>query len=119
MNYGASGVLRIDYKLIDSPAYKALSPKAKVIDMAARRIANGNKEANFPLLTDDLEPWEFHNPKTLAKYRNELLEYGLLSQVRMPRYGQKGEIRECGLYKLGKPKLYGKTYYLNIDNSIG
>lgn len=105
MSYGASGELRIDYKLIDSPVYKALSPRAKLLDMAARRSANGNPQTVFPLLTDDLGPWGFHNPKTLAKYREELLEHGLLIQTRMPRYGQNGGTRECGLYKLGEPKL--------------
>lgn len=111
MRYGASGELRMDYKLIDSPAYKALSPRAKVLDMAARRIANGNPQIEFPLLADDLETWGFGNPKTLAKYREELLEHGLLNQVRMPRYGQNDKKRECGLYKLGEPNFYGKTYY--------
>ena len=119
MHYGASGEVRIDYKLIDSPAYKALSPRAKVLDMAARRIGNGNPRAVFPLLIDDLEPWGFRNPKTLAKYRKELLEHGVLNQVRIPRYGQNDKKRECGLYRLGEPDLYGKTYHLNIDNSIG
>lgn len=111
MHYGAGGVLTMDYKVIDSPVYKALSPMAKVLDMAARRIANANPQAIFPLLTDDLEEWGFKNPKTLAKYRKELLEYGLLNQVRIARYGQDGETRECGLYKLGEPDLYGKTYH--------
>ncbi len=111
MHYGASGELRMDYKLIDSPAYKALSPRAKVFDMAARRIAKGNLQTIFPLLADDLKPWGFGNPKTLAKYRKEVLELGLLNQVREPRYGQNGETRECGLYKLGEPDLYGKTYH--------
>jgi hypothetical protein len=111
MHYGACGEVRIDYKLIDSPAYKALSPRAKVLDMAARRKANGNPQTVFPLLIDDLKPWGFRNPKTLAKYREELLEHGLLNQVRMPRYGQNDKKRECGLYKLGEPNFYGKTYY--------
>lgn len=111
MHYGASGELRMDYKLIDSPAYKALSPRAKVLDMAARRIANGNPQAVFTLLASDLAPWGFGNPKTLAKYRKEVLEHGFLDQVRIPRYGQNGDTRECGLYKLGEPNFYGKTYY--------
>lgn len=111
MQYGAGGELRIDYKLIDSPSYKALSHKAKVLDMAARRIANGNPQTPFPLLTEVLDPWGFGNPKTLAKYRNELLEYGLLNQIRKPQYGKNGATRECGLYKLGEPDLYGKTYH--------
>ena len=111
MHYGACGEVRIDYKLIDSPAYKALSPRAKVLDMAARRKANGNPQTVFLLLIDDLKTWGFRNPKTLAKYREELLEHGLLNQVRMPRYGQNDKKRECGLYKLGEPNFYGKTYY--------
>jgi len=111
MHYGACGEVRMDYKLIDSPAYKALSPRAKVLDMAARRIAKGNLQTIFPLLVDDLKPWGFGNPKTLAKYRKEVLGLGLLNQVREPRYGQNGETRECGLYKLGEPDLYGKTYH--------
>jgi hypothetical protein len=62
-------------------------------------------------LTDDLEPWGFQNPKTLAKYRGELLEHGFLHQVRSPQYGKNGETRECGLYELGEPDLYSKTYH--------
>jgi len=111
MHYGASGELRIDYKLIDSPAYKALSPMAKLLDIAARRIANGNPQAVFTLLVSDLAPWGFGNPKTLAKYRNEVLNHKFLEQVSAPHYRQKGETRECGLYKLGEPNFYGKTYY--------
>jgi len=111
MHYGASGELRMDYKLIDSSAYKALSPRAKVLDMAARRIANGNPQAVFTLLASDLAPWGFGNPKTLAKYRNEVLNHKFLEQVSVPRYRQKGETRECGLYRLGEPDLYGKTYH--------
>ena len=91
--------------------YKALSPMAKVLDMAARRMANGNPQAVFPLLANDLESWGFSNPRTLAKYRKEVWEHGFLNQVRMARYGQDDETRECGLYRLGETDFYGKTYH--------
>jgi len=111
LSCGANGELRIDYKLIDSPNYKALSPMAKLLYITACRIARDNPQATFPLLKEDMESWGFGNPKTLAKYRKELLEHGFLIQISAPRYGQNGETRECGLYKLGEPHLYGKTYY--------
>lgn len=88
---------------------------AKVLDMAARRMANGNPQAVFPLLANDLEPGGFNNPRTLAKYRKEVLEHGFLNQVCMARYGQDGETRECGLYRLGETDLYGKTYHKKPD----
>lgn len=111
LNYGNTGVLTIDYKLLDSPRYTSLSPKAKGLDMAIRRMTKGNTQSEIGLLPRDLAHWGFGNPKTLAKYRKELLEHGLLIQVHEPRYGQNGETRECGLYKLGEPDLYGKTYH--------
>ena len=82
-----------------------------MLDIAARRFANNNPQAIFSLLTDDLEPWGLGNPKTLARYREEVIEYGFLKLVREPQYGKNGEKRVCGLYKLGEPDLYGKTYH--------
>ena len=66
---------------------------------------------NLPYRIEIRNRWGFGNPRTLAKYRKEVLEHGLLNQVRMPQYGQNSETRKCGLYKLGEPTFYGKTYH--------
>lgn len=123
--YGASGSLSIDYRLMDSPEYKALRPMARALDMAIRRITNGSHESVISLLPRDLAQWGFGNPKTLAKYRDELLDKGFLVLHRPPRYGQQGETKDCGLYRLATPAFmaeratkmdgfYGKTYHPNV-----
>lgn len=110
LQYGAGGALTIDYSLIDSPKYVALSPMARLLDMAVRRMTNGSTQSVISLLPRDLDQWGFGNRKTLSKYRDELMEQGFLIQHRPPQYGRNGETRECGLYRLNDPDFYGKNY---------
>ena len=109
MNYGADGSLSIEYSMMDSPEYKALTPMARALDLCIRRIANGSAEASISLRPEDMDQWGFGNSKTLAKYRNELLNSGALICHRPPRFGKQGETRECGLYRLAAPDFYGRT----------
>jgi RepB DNA-primase N-terminal domain/Primase C terminal 1 (PriCT-1) len=106
--YGSSGTVNFDYSLIDS-IFQKLSPGAVKLDMVARRIANDSNEVPFSLLKQDMAKWGFGNPKTLAKYRDELIANNLLKLHRPPRYGQVGDRRECGLYRIAVPEFYGKS----------
>lgn len=100
LNYGAGGALSIDYRLMDSAEYRTLSPMARSLDMIIRRMSNGNSQTVISLRPDDLSQWGFGNRKTLAKFRDELLDGGFLVLHRPPLYGQQGKTRECGLYRL-------------------
>jgi len=100
--YSSTGVLSVNLSTIDSPQYMTLSPMAKVLDLAIRRFSKGNIDSNISLLPKDLRQWGFGNPKTLMKYREELIKQGFIQQVRPPRYGENGQTRECGLYRLVK-----------------
>jgi hypothetical protein len=109
LKYGAEGSLSFDYRLLDSPEYRALTPMARALDMSIRRKTNGRGDAVVSLVQGDMTEWGFRNRKTLAKYRDELVASGFLVLHRPPRYGKQGETRECGLYRLATPELYGKT----------
>jgi hypothetical protein len=109
LKYGAGGSLSFDYRLLDSPEYRALTPMARALDMSIRRKTNGRVDAVVSLVQGDMTEWGFHNRRTLAKYRDELLASGFLALHRSPRYGKQGETRECGLYRLATPELYGRT----------
>ena len=104
-SYGAAGTLNVDYRLVDS-VYQKLSCGAVKLDIVARRIAKGNPEVAFSLLKQDMEKWGFGNPKTLRKYREELIKNNMLREHRPPHYGQNSAVRECGLYRIGVPKLW-------------
>ena len=107
-NCGAAGSVSLDYNLIDS-IHQKLSPGAVKLDLVTRRIANGDPEISFSLLKQDMMKWGFGNPKTLAKYRDELIENDLLKLHRPPKYGQNGDNRECGLYQIKMPEFYGRS----------
>ena len=106
--YGSSGKVTIDYREFDSMQYRALSPMARDLLQITRRIANSNDQTPFSLLPRDMCQWGYGNTKTLAKYRDELIESGWLALHRAPRYGQQGLTRDCGLYRLATPDVYGK-----------
>lgn len=100
--YCSTGILSINLSTIDSSEYMSLSPMAKALDLAIRRMSKGDIDSSISLLPKDLNQWGFGNPKTLMKYREELITHGFLIQVRPPRFGQNGQTRECGLYRLAK-----------------
>lgn len=102
VSYGQDGALLIDYRLLDSPEYHALSRDAKALDMLVRRITKGDTKVKISLLRSDLATWGFGNKKTLAKYRDELIENNFLVVDRHAKYGQDGETRECGLFRLAE-----------------
>jgi len=106
--YGIDGAVTIEYKEFDSPQYRALSPMARDLRQITRRVANSNDQTPFSLLPRDLGQWGYGNAKTLAKYRDELLESGWLVLHRAPRFGEQGKTRECGLYRIATPDFYGK-----------
>ena len=101
--YSSTGDVSISYRITDSSEYMSLTPMAKALDVAIRRMSKGDINSSISLLPKDLSQWGFGHPKTLMKYREELIKHGFLLQVRPPRYGQNGQTRECGLYRLTKP----------------
>ena len=84
---------------------------ARLLDLAVRRITNGNTQTIISLLPRDLDQWGFGNPKTLSKYRDELIDRGFLIQHRAALYGQNGQTRECGLYRLLDLNFSSKNYH--------
>ncbi len=103
VGYGATGAISFDYSLCDSPKFQGMSPYAHKLYMACRRLANNSREAIFSLRPLDVESWGLGDPKTLRKYRDELLDLGLLLLHRQARYAELNSLRECALYRLNDP----------------
>ena len=97
--YGANGAIQIDYALFDSPNYKTLSHSAKVLHLAAKRLSKNNSDAIISLTAKDLASFGFKNPKTLARCKNELINAGLLIEVRSASYGVSSVTRLCALFR--------------------
>ncbi len=123
--YGPDGALSIEYRLMDSPEYRNLSPGAMSLDVWNRRRVKGNESETFSLRPEDVPARGFSNRRTLRKYREELIDAGFLVVERAPLYGRSGESRECGLYRIANPELgaknaiktpivYGKKYPPNV-----
>jgi hypothetical protein len=100
VGYGAQGAVKIDYSIFDSPNYMALTHQAKALDMVARRLSKNNSETEISLTLKDLARFGFRNAKSLAKYREELIDAGYLIVVRLPKFGVGGDIRVCGLFRI-------------------
>ena len=99
-SYQAGGVLSLPISLLDASEFLALSSGARDLFMQAYRRTMGRTEKAISLIPRDLDHCGFGNPKTLARYRKELIAAGFLEEISPPRYGQKGGNRQCGLYRM-------------------
>lgn len=102
ISYDQGGILRIEYSLFDSYKFQSLPNNAKLLYIIILRMVGDLHDRDFSLIAKDLAQQGFKDPKTLRKYREELIARGFIYCSREPQFGKSGQLRECGLYKLKK-----------------
>lgn len=100
LSYDQGGTVIIEYSLFDSFKFQSLSNSAKLLFITIVRMIGDLREREFSLISKDLAQRGFKDPKTLRKYREELISRGFIYCCREPQYGKSGQLRVCGLYKL-------------------
>ncbi len=102
LSYDQGGTLTIEYSLFDSYKFQSLPNTAKLLYITILRMLGDLHERDFSLIPKDLAGLGFKDPKTLRKYKEELIAKGFIHCSREPQYGKSGQLRVCGLYKLNK-----------------
>lgn len=90
MSYGSAGYVLIPHALLDSPGWRALSPPAQVIGLAAIRRAAGSNEP-FALVHPDFAAQPgLRNDGAFCRHRQELVRAGFLRVQVKGRRSQQG-----------------------------
>lgn len=94
VSYGSDGFAMLPYKLLDSPAWKALTPRAQaIIVVALRRFRRDDPEAGIALTWADFaERPGFAKKDTFYRARNEAQRSGILELVSAGRNRQTGKM---------------------------
>lgn len=94
VSYGSDGFAMLPYKLLDSPAWKALTPRAQaIIVLALRRFRRDDPEAGIALTWADFaERPSFAKKDTFYHARNEAQRSGILELVSAGRNRQTGKM---------------------------
>lgn len=106
IGYGSEGFAMLPHKLLDSPEWKALSPRAHDIVLTAFRRYDGANNGNIALTWDDFDGRAgFGNKDTFYKHRKRAVSAGVLLAVREGRITQTGKapdlfgIADCWLVR--------------------
>ena len=103
--YGSSGYLIVPYKLLDSPGWRALTPAAQVIGLAASRRAGASNSPFAVVHSDFAERTGFHNRGVFYRHRAELVRAGFLRVEQAGRRTQQGVMPD--LYAIPPTALQG------------
>ena len=92
IGYGSEGFAMLPHKLLDSPEWKALAPRAHDIVLTAFRRYDGSNNGNIALTWDDFDGLPgFGKKDTFYKHRKRAVSAGVLLAVSEGRNKQTGK----------------------------
>lgn len=109
------GFVAMEHRLLDSPPYRSLSSKAKILFMYFRRDKKNGHQTNVVLTFSQAKEYGIcSSPSTFDKIKRELVEKGFLDPL------EPGRLNQPAVFILSdRWKWYGTRVFNNIDYQPG